>query len=539
ADFFSAPFARPTPPPSLRSVPSNNSISSRTDSVSSVETPEDAHVSLASAGSLATPSSKTNSFFSTPSAPAPAPPASSSGRSLTEDFFSTVSPRPTPPASLRSVPSNASLSSQISLTHDGPFRPGPQDDVTPKPKSTLPPLARLFPSRYTTQREDSSLLAHAESLTHSPRRTFVELDEAPDGTLTTSPSSAEFAPISPPPPRQIQHEETAASGSGAPSDSAWELDSEIGQGAFSHVGEIVAVKVLARRTARHLDVLRHLSSASHAALPTLHAAFSRTSSDVLLLDLSVLRRMWRELRNVVHRDIKLENILLTARFGSEPLPDPSQPMLKLTDFGLARAIDPADPWLRTRCGSESYAAPELLLASAMSDDEDEDLLRIGPHLSRAPTDGGRHRVSRIGAGSSASGRHQARREGAYDGRETDAWSLGVVLYALASRALPFNPPPELEDRLPRYAPARERERRDGERRSWVKRVLACHVEWPASPSPPSSSDGHDGHEVDEDEEPEVTGEALATLEPVRRIVGQLLVRDPTVRARCAELLDVW
>ncbi len=31
--------------------------------------------------------------------------------------------------------------------------------------------------------------------------------------------------------------------------------------------------------------------------------------------------------------------------------------------GLARKIDPYDPWLSTRCGSESYAAPELLVAA--------------------------------------------------------------------------------------------------------------------------------------------------------------------------------
>lgn len=242
--------------------------------------------------------------------------------------------------------------------------------MTPKPKATLPPLARLFPSRFTAQREDSSLLAHAESLAHSPRRTFVELDEAPDGMLTTSPTSAEFAPIPQPSHREIPHEEAVAGSSSSlvcarghiirdtESDSAWELVGEIGQGAFSHVwkgravgsGDIVAVKVLARRTARHhvhraeraayrreVDVLRHLSSASHPALPTLHAAFSRASSDILvleyigggeLLDLvnsdeayaklteGVLRRIWRELvgvvawiheRNVVHRDIKLES----------------------------------------------------------------------------------------------------------------------------------------------------------------------------------------------------------------------------------------
>ncbi|KAH9010195.1 hypothetical protein EDB85DRAFT_1816821, partial [Lactarius pseudohatsudake] len=58
--------------------------------------------------------------------------------------------------------------------------------------------------------------------------------------------------------------------------------------------------------------------------------------------------------------IPCTDILLTANpFVSLPAKD--QPLVKLTDFGFSRKIDPDDPWLSTRCGSESYAAPELLV----------------------------------------------------------------------------------------------------------------------------------------------------------------------------------
>ena len=66
----------------------------------------------------------------------------------------------------------------------------------------------------------------------------------------------------------------------------------------------------------------------------------------------------------------------------------------LTDLGLSRCVDFAnDPMLTTRCGSEDYAAPELLMGQP------------------------------------------------YDGRQTDAWALGVLLYALLEGRLPFDPLP--------------------------------------------------------------------------------------------------
>jgi len=56
-------------------------------------------------------------------------------------------------------------------------------------------------------------------------------------------------------------------------------------------------------------------------------------------------------RNIVHRDLKLENIML-----SNLTP---QAKVKIADFGLARYFAD-DSQLRTICGSPLYVAPEIL-----------------------------------------------------------------------------------------------------------------------------------------------------------------------------------
>jgi len=70
------------------------------------------------------------------------------------------------------------------------------------------------------------------------------------------------------------------------------------------------------------------------------------------------------------------------------------PLIALADLGLSRPYDPESPLLTTRCGSTDYAAPEIMLAQP------------------------------------------------YDGRATDAWALGVILYCLLESRLPFDPPPD-------------------------------------------------------------------------------------------------
>ncbi|KAH0544921.1 hypothetical protein FGG08_001001 [Glutinoglossum americanum] len=122
-----------------------------------------------------------------------------------------------------------------------------------------------------------------------------------------------------------------------------------------------------------------------------------------VLGVEMVRRIFAELvgavrylhgEGIVHRDLKLENVLLNLpphTLASLPSPK-SHPtsLTTLTDLGLSKRIDPASPLLTTRCGSEDYAAPELLMGLP------------------------------------------------YDGRSTDAWALGVVLFALMEGRLPFD-----------------------------------------------------------------------------------------------------
>ncbi|KAI0081446.1 kinase-like protein [Panus rudis PR-1116 ss-1] len=323
-------------------------------------------------------------------------------------------------------------------------------------------------------------------------------------------------------------------------------------------GRLVAVKLTDRalcekndRTrvsfVREVEILRHISHPSiisyiHSfSTPTHHCLLLEhvpggdlfdlvdSAEKHAMLDERVLRRMFGELCKavgwmhgvgLVHRDIKLENILLTS--STLTLPPPTTPLIKLTDFGLSRFIDPAQPLLTTRCGSESYAAPELVTGRP------------------------------------------------YDGRETDAWACGVVLFASVTRRLPF-------DRVRRGEEVRtgagagaggrtdgngtlnvdarelERGREDRERRmvkegeydrierkALLVRIAKGEYTWPdfSSPSNPSSSSDPSSSPHHPPEPPK--GTALSLIPSIRRIVSKLLVRDPRKRAKVVELWeDEW
>lgn len=92
-------------------------------------------------------------------------------------------------------------------------------------------------------------------------------------------------------------------------------------------------------------------------------------------------------QGVAHRDLKPENILIDS-YGR----------LKLSDFGLSRFVG-TDGLARTPCGSPCYAAPEII---------------------------------RSGVDMSIAGSYSC-----YDGRKSDAWSCGVILYAMLTGFLPW------------------------------------------------------------------------------------------------------
>ena len=84
--------------------------------------------------------------------------------------------------------------------------------------------------------------------------------------------------------------------------------------------------------------------------------------------------------NIVHRDLKPENLLLDH-----------QNKIKIVDFGLSNTYT-ENKLLETACGSPCYAAPEMIAGKK------------------------------------------------YDGIKIDAWSSGIILFALICGFLPFEDP---------------------------------------------------------------------------------------------------
>ncbi|KAG0205629.1 hypothetical protein BGX28_002788 [Mortierella sp. GBA30] len=194
----------------------------------------------------------------------------------------------------------------------------------------------------------------------------------------------------------------------------YHLGQVIGQGTYGKVklathaltGQQVAVKIVAKAHAAIITrEIYHWRCLTHANIAHLHEVLTTESKIYLVTEYcpngellealirdgrckpSLAKKWFRQIclaiqychaKKIVHRDLKLENILLD-----------SQDNIKLIDFGFTRECE-SKKLLESYCGSAAYTAPEIIVGKK------------------------------------------------YSGPEADIWSLGVILYTLLAGYLPFD-----------------------------------------------------------------------------------------------------
>eukprot|EP00177_Eucheuma_denticulatum_P002210 GFKZ01003952.1.p1 GENE.GFKZ01003952.1~~GFKZ01003952.1.p1 ORF type:complete len:1483 (-),score=240.72 GFKZ01003952.1:648-5096(-) len=199
----------------------------------------------------------------------------------------------------------------------------------------------------------------------------------------------------------------------------------LGEGAFGKVklgvheesGEQVAVKIMDKSDIKAqemtMNVRREIAimkALKHRNIVNLRQVLTSQSKLYIVMDLvtggelftkilnegkleeKIARRYFQQLvdgieychrRGVCHRDLKPENLLIDETTGE----------LKITDFGLSamKGASTTEELLHTQCGSPNYCAPEII----------------------------------------------ARHKQGYNGNKVDAWSCGIILFALLAGFLPF------------------------------------------------------------------------------------------------------
>ncbi|XP_077982376.1 testis-specific serine/threonine-protein kinase 1-like [Glandiceps talaboti] len=165
-----------------------------------------------------------------------------------------------------------------------------------------------------------------------------------------------------------------------------------------HHKNIIRVYDVVQTDDRVYIVMEKAARGDLLAYMKLGGTFNEKSAKKVFRDLVEVVKFCHD-NNIVHRDLKCENILLDERL-----------QVKLTDFGFSKhCIN--DSLSETFCGSAAYSSPEILLGKR------------------------------------------------YRPKASDIWSLGVVLYILLTGMMPYddaNPRAQIREQLSGKVPVEEK-----------------------------------------------------------------------------------